>query len=424
MTLRNGILASTFLATLVAAGPALSAGADIPSHYFYVGGHLSQYWFGYDQPDAVDDLTLPGLQAGYRFSDHWSVEARWQKHGTHHPVSGRAVDVNMAFAGLRRHFPDDAWLGFEPYIGVDAGRTVLDESGSMKNSDESFMGAEFGAQRRLKPHWILDIGVRAPYSLDDDRWDGSIQAGLNYVIGGGQPEQTSMPPASEIAPAPTLRDTDKDGVPDTMDACPGTPQGSRVNENGCVVGKDSDGDGVTDNQDKCPNTPKGTAVDAKGCMADADGDGVADANDKCPGTPAGALVDATGCRKQLTQTIHKTLYIEFGLNNAKIQPSSKDAIQQLGKLMREYPDASLELDGYTDSTGKADYNQQLSQKRAEAVKQALVNDSGIGADRIKAVGKGEANPIADNGTAKGRAKNRRVEAVISGSRQVPATKSQ
>lgn len=92
-------------------------------------------------------------------------------------------------------------------------------------------------------------------------------------------------------------DGDGDGVMDNVDQCPGTPAGDRVDAKGCSLPKDTDGDGVVDSADRCPATPAGDAVDATGCSLpkDADKDGVVDSADRCPATPAGDKVDATGC---------------------------------------------------------------------------------------------------------------------------------
>ena len=89
------------------------------------------------------------------------------------------------------------------------------------------------------------------------------------------------------------KDSDGDGVPDSRDACPNTPTGVKVDENGCPL--DADGDGVPDYLDKCPDTPNGVKVDASGCPLDSDGDGVPDYLDKCPDTPMGVKVDLVGC---------------------------------------------------------------------------------------------------------------------------------
>ena len=93
------------------------------------------------------------------------------------------------------------------------------------------------------------------------------------------------------------KDADADGVTDPNDACPGTAAGERVDARGCPLPKDADHDGVTDNNDRCAGTPMGVAVDANGCPRDTDGDGVADNADRCAGTPAGTPVDANGCPK-------------------------------------------------------------------------------------------------------------------------------
>ena len=93
--------------------------------------------------------------------------------------------------------------------------------------------------------------------------------------------------------ATKVLDSDHDGVPDNVDACPNTPLGATVDKRGCPI--DSDGDGVPDGIDKCPNTPAGATVDATGCPHDSDGDGVLDGIDQCPNTPPGVQVDAKGC---------------------------------------------------------------------------------------------------------------------------------
>jgi OmpA-OmpF porin, OOP family len=88
-------------------------------------------------------------------------------------------------------------------------------------------------------------------------------------------------------------DTDGDGVPDYLDKCPNTPRDATVSADGCPV--DNDGDGIPDYLDRCPNTPKGISVTGDGCPIDTDGDGVPDYLDKCPNTPKGAAVGTDGC---------------------------------------------------------------------------------------------------------------------------------
>ncbi len=193
-------------------------------------------------------------------------------------------------------------------------------------------------------------------------------------------------------------DSDGDGVYDYMDKCPDTPRAVRVNEVGCPF--DSDHDGVQDYMDQCPDTPIGVHVNSKGCPFDSDGDGVFDYKDKCPGTPKGVPVNEVGC------------WVLKGLNfdTAKwdIKPRYYPMLDKVVTILKNNPDMELEIQGHTDNVGSAKYNMKLSQKRAEAVRQYLIQ-RGIVPSRLKAVGYGMTRPVASNATSEGRAKNRRVE---------------
>ena len=88
-------------------------------------------------------------------------------------------------------------------------------------------------------------------------------------------------------------------------------------------------------------------------------------------------------------------------------------IQAVANFMTAYPATAVVVEGHTDSRGAADYNQSLSEQRAEAVAGVLVNNFSIASSRVSAIGYGEARPVADNETTEGRSDNRRVVAVIS-----------
>jgi len=260
-------------------------------------------------------------------------------------------------------------------------------------------------------------------------------------------------------------DSDGDGVPDYLDQCANTPAGVQVDAQGCPL--DADKDGVADYMDKCPNTPAGVKVDAKGCPIDTDKDGVPDYIDKCPNTPAGVKVDAAGCpidtdkdgvpdymdkcptvaglakydgcpdtdgdgipdnidkcptvpgiaankgcpevkaetKKVFAQALQG---IQFETGKDVIKKASFPILDKVVSVMKNNPEYLLDINGHTDNVGDDAKNQVLSQKRADAVKKYLT-DKGIDASKLTAKGYGETQPVADNKTAAGRAKNRRVE---------------
>ncbi len=196
-----------------------------------------------------------------------------------------------------------------------------------------------------------------------------------------------------------LLDSDGDGVVDEMDQCPNTPRGITVNARGCPP--DSDGDGVPDYLDQCPGTPLGVAVDNSGCPFDSDGDGVADHLDECPNTPKGATVNEAGCWSLQATTLYDS-------NSSYIRTEAYPLLDEVASILEKNPEMEVEVQGHTDNTGSATYNQWLSEKRAQKVKDYLVS-KGIDSSRLEAKGYGLTQPVASNATEEGRAQNRRVE---------------
>ena len=102
----------------------------------------------------------------------------------------------------------------------------------------------------------------------------------------------------------------------------------------------------------------------------------------------------------------------FDFDSSVILGAYNDKLDQLGNYLQGNPNAYVVAAGYTDSVGPDDYNKELSQRRAQAVVDMLVDEYGIAPQRLEAVGYGEENPVADNSTAEGRAENRRVMATL------------
>ena len=192
-------------------------------------------------------------------------------------------------------------------------------------------------------------------------------------------------------------DGDADGVPDYRDICPDTAPCVSVDEHGCAV--DSDNDGVCDSFDQCPGTEDGVLVDESGCPVDSDGDGVGDIDDQCPDTPYGARVNENGC------WVIDDILFEF--NRADIRPMYMYLLDEVADVISWNHNIDVEIQGHTCMIGSEQYNQQLSEKRAEAVREYLI-ERGIGEERVYATGFGEMKPCVGQITEEGRALNRRA----------------
>ena len=111
--------------------------------------------------------------------------------------------------------------------------------------------------------------------------------------------------------------------------------------------------------------------------------------------------------------------VTFEYNKSSLTPTAKENLNKLIEVFKEYPDTNLLIVGYTDNVGSQAYNLPLSEQRAKAVRDYLVQN-GIAASRLTYVGKGIEEPIASNDTAEGRAKNRRVEIAITANDKMKA----
>lgn len=141
---------------------------------------------------------------------------------------------------------------------------------------------------------------------------------------------------------------------------------------------------------------------------DSDNDGVVDDQDKCPQTPAGVAVDPSGCPRQGSITLEG---VTFELNSAQLTAASQTILDDLARDLKKYPNLRIELQGHTDSSGEDAYNLALSQRRADAVRAHLISQ-GVPANQLVARGYGETQPIDDNSTSQGRARNRRVVVLV------------
>ncbi|WP_298038537.1 OmpA family protein [uncultured Desulfuromonas sp.] len=411
---------------------------------------IGGYVFDGDQ-GLEDDLTY-GVGLGYNFTKNWAAELAYNYVNTESEF-GTLDDFEVYVARLNALYNFRADKDLVPFLSAGPGWTFLDSDtkGGESNALFNYGG---GLNYFVTKNLALRGDVRHIITFVNESNHNLIYTGgLNYLVGGHKPAPPKpldsdgdgvinaldrcpgTPKGVMVDAAGCPVDSDGDGVPDSLDKCPGTPEGVAVDASGCPP--DSDGDGVPNHMDKCPNTPKGVEVDTNGCARDSDGDGVPDYKDKCPGTPRGVAVDMDGCPKEIDSDgdgvpdsldqcpgtargiavdekgcpVSLTLQIKFDFDRAVIKPAFHGELEKAAAFIREHSGLKALVAGHTDSRGAADYNQDLSLRRAEAVRNYLVDKFGIDPTSLAARGYGESRPVADNTNEQGRAENRRVEVV-------------
>ncbi|MEL6561516.1 MAG: OmpA family protein [Bacteroidota bacterium] len=406
----------------------------------------------YDGVGGSEILNLGEASLGYQTGFHYYINQSFN------------ATLNLGVDGIDFERIDES-TG-KAFLALDYkfnNGTILPEDAFVK----PYITAGFGIIEQLdKGEPLYPIGAGVRFGVADDV-DVQVQGVFNYVANGDRPVnynffQLGAGIVFNIGAASSPKDSDGDGVPDKEDICP--KEAGPSSNNGCPLPPDADGDGVVDSEDKCPNEvgpasnggcplPKdsdgdGVIDDEDSCpnvsgsaalngCPDSDGDGVADKDDACP--RVAGLASLNGCpdsdgdgiadkddkcineagptsnngcpeleEEEKAILLEALEGVQFETGKAVIKSSSYGKLDNVVGLLNKHKDFKLKISGYTDNTGNADKNLTLSDARAKAAKQYIV-DKGIGSERITAEGYGIANPVATNDTAAGRAKNRRVE---------------
>jgi OmpA-OmpF porin, OOP family len=317
----------------------------------------------------------------------------------------------------------------QPFITVGVGAHMY--SGSYFGA---FIPAGLGFKINFfdEAHFFVTSQYRVPVTTETANYHFFHQLGIAGRIGEKKVVKIIEPPKPPL-------DTDKDGIIDSLDKCPTVPgvakyQGCPIPDTdkdglndeedkcptvfglaryqGCPI-PDTDKDGINDEEDKCPTVP-GLAR-YQGCpLVDRDNDGVPDEDDKCPDVPG--TKENNGCPDIKPETVKRVDYaannIYFATGKYVLLAKSFVGLKEVAQILKDNPQLKMSIDGHTDAVGSDASNQKLSENRAGAVKNYLVKQ-GVDESRLIVTGYGETVPIADNKTAAGRQKNRRVEMKLS-----------
>lgn len=327
-------------------------------------------------------------------------------------------------------------LGALMPIDNDRYRLGLSFMGQTGGIEDSTTGKTIFTDQNTPVEWQLEGRMKIG-KIDASEWYAGVGAGTRITDGYGAPDfrgiafvgmyvpivdtEPKSPDRDKIRMSihESMKDTDGDGIPDDVDACPEVPEDHKPPDpmDGCPAPADRDGDGIPDQYDKCPDQPedKDGIDDQDGCPEDdADHDGILDTKDACPKEPGQPDPDPkkNGCPKFIHlegSQVRILQQVHFQTASATILADSFPMLQEIVALLKANPDIRrMRIEGHTDNHGAAEMNLDLSKRRAASVRSWLV-EHGVESGRLESEGYGLTQPIATNDTDEGRALNRRVE---------------
>jgi OmpA-OmpF porin, OOP family len=360
----------------------LSARAEIKAGGVELSPFAGYNFFEHRQ--NLENSPVFGGRIGYDITNHVGVEATGQF--TRSKVDERSktftregeftspindVDISMYHLDLLYHFMPEG--KFNPF--VTAGYGIAHYSPKINTKEVmSLVDFGIGAKYWVAENVALRVDVRDNMIFDDQVHNIETTAGVVFRFGGtsnsAKEKSAEAAPVQEAQAAQPV-DSDHDGVPDTLDRCPGTPGGAAVDAKGCPV--DSDGDGVPDYLDTCPGTPAGVKVDGKGCPI---------------------AVQASPAAVQPKVMVLSFEDVHFDFNQSTLKPEAKAILKRNIELLNENPHAQIRIAGFTSASGTEDYNQKLSERRATSVREFLVSEGLIESSRLSTIGYGEKHPAA------------------------------
>ena len=328
---------------------------------FTVSPMIGYHFFDGDK--NIENSIEGSIALGYEINENIGLELRYGQGNTLNDNGLRKFDIRNEMATLDVYYAFSSFEKLRPYVLIGGGLQRETGKGVFRPAafarENTIANIASGFFYDISNSLAMRAEMRAVQDLQANDYDSIASVGVTYSFGGNK--------AAAIAPA----------------------------------------------------APAAVAVKTDG---DDDKDGVANSADKCPGTPTNVVVTADGCTKELVESVSREMRVLFDFDKSVVKPEFHDEIEGIAKLLKEYPAATVEIQGHTDSRGTASYNDDLSQRRADAIANVLTKTYGLSADRISSKGYGAAQPVADNKTAEGRAKNRRSVAVAQGEVKVTVKK--
>lgn len=365
MIIKNKWLILSILA--ISSTTNLAIAEETESGPYIVAPSVGYYIFDRDKNLNAKDGVSYGLGAGYQVNKNFAIEGSYSRLNSEvkddicdypHYIQS-GEGLDADIYNVDAIFSLNLNSNWAPYLV--AGYTHLEPDPNFGNDDNiDMMNAGVGVKRKITPALSVRADARAFHNFDNEDTDYAVNAALVYRFGA----EKSVTPPPPPPPCPT-----------------------------------------------CVNP----------CLGDDDGDGVDNCKDACPDTPANAEVKPTGC-PFIKEPKEIELKVLFDYDQAIVKQQYFDEIQEVADFMNQYPNTGTEIQGHTDSRGSDAYNQDLSQRRADAVREVLVNHFNIHPSRLTSVGYGESRllvspEVTDLDYQTNRRVIARIETMVSRSKQ-------
>lgn len=380
------------IVTAIVAGLLASATAGLAAEkqgQFSISPMAGGYTFEGSQ--HLKTVPVYGGRVGYNLTPDFGIEALFDYARTEGTKTGDKATMYRFGADLLCNLlPDNRLV---PYLALGVSGIHLDGGGRNK---ELSAALDYGAG--LKYFLTDSIALRADvrhliYSRSSTTFNNLEYTLGAYIPFGGTTPATKAVAADPAPTAPALAEPAPAPVTAPAPVAAPAPAATRIVVPILPITSDADHDGVTDRLDRCPNTPAGVAVDKNGCP-----------------TPQTAVQKAEDAKRFCDKPA--ILAVAFDTGKADIKTAYHAELARVGTFLQEFPDAKGVIEGHTDNAGKLALNMKLSQKRADTVRDYIIQRFGIAASRITAKGFGPTKPVATNKTAAGKTKNRRIEALF------------